>query len=70
MLGPVRNEMFRGASAARAESASSIRSTTEETGTIDTWTSASRPGRSVFPPALVSTIVPVSAIPASGRSAG
>ena len=54
--------MFRGGSAEQAASASSIRATSEATRTIDTWTSAIRPGRSVFPPALVSTIVPVSAI--------
>src|SRR5659263_452922 len=50
LLGPERNEMFRGASAVKAASASSIRATTEAAGTIDTWTSAIRPGRSVFPP--------------------
>ena len=65
LLGPVRNEMFQGGAAVKDASASSILATTEATRTIDTWTSAIRPGRSVFPPALVSTIVPVSAIAAS-----
>ena len=65
LLGPERKEMFRGGSAEKADSASSIRATTEAAGTIDTWTSAIRPGRSVFPLPLVSTIVPVSAIAAS-----
>src|SRR4030042_363503 len=51
LLGPERNEMFRGVPAARIESASSIRPTTEATGTIDTGTAARRPGRRVHPPA-------------------
>jgi len=65
LLGPERKEIFRGGSAVTDASASSIRATNEAAGTIETWTSAIRPGRSVLPNALVSTIVPVSAIAAS-----